>query len=105
MSKLGPLSERAIILAPGGRDSQIATLILKEAGFDAAGGVDARGPHVRKVDHEPVVAHGIAGDVVPAAADGERPEASGARPIRTICAFTARGRRTVWKCTWRPCTS
>ena len=35
MSKLGPLSERAIILAPGGRDSQIATLILKEAGFAA----------------------------------------------------------------------
>jgi DNA-binding response OmpR family regulator len=35
VSKLGPLSERAIILAPGGRDSQIATLILKEAGFAA----------------------------------------------------------------------
>jgi PAS domain S-box-containing protein len=35
VSNPGRLSERAIILAPGGRDSQIATLILKEAGFAA----------------------------------------------------------------------
>ncbi len=35
MSLLGPLSERAIILAPNGRDSQIAGLILEEAGFPA----------------------------------------------------------------------
>ena len=35
MSLLGPLSERAIILAPNGRDSQIARLILEEAGFPA----------------------------------------------------------------------
>ena len=28
----GPLSERALILAPFGRDAQIATLILNEAG-------------------------------------------------------------------------
>ena len=35
MSRLGPLSERAIILAPNGRDSQIAALILMEAGFPA----------------------------------------------------------------------
>jgi PAS domain S-box-containing protein len=35
MSRSGPLSERAIILAPNGRDSQIAALILKEAGFPA----------------------------------------------------------------------
>ena len=35
MSRSGPLSERAIILAPNGRDSQIAALILEEAGFPA----------------------------------------------------------------------
>ena len=35
MSTSGSLSERVIILAPSGRDSQIATLILKEAGFAA----------------------------------------------------------------------
>ena len=35
MSRPGPFSERAIILAPIGRDSQIAQLILKEAGFPA----------------------------------------------------------------------
>jgi hypothetical protein len=35
MSRSDPLSERAIILAPIGRDSQIATLILKEAGYPA----------------------------------------------------------------------
>ena len=35
MSLSGPLSERAIILAPNGRDSQIAALILEEAGFPA----------------------------------------------------------------------
>ena len=29
------LSERAIILAPGGRDAEIATQILREAGFGA----------------------------------------------------------------------
>jgi len=29
----GPLSERALILAPEGRDGQIAKLILEEAGF------------------------------------------------------------------------
>lgn len=35
MSTLGLLSERAIILAPRGRDSQIALRILQEAGFPA----------------------------------------------------------------------
>jgi hypothetical protein len=35
MSRSGPLSERAIILAPNGRDNQIAALILKGAGFPA----------------------------------------------------------------------
>jgi PAS domain S-box-containing protein len=35
VSRPGPLSERAIILAPNGRDGQIAALILKEAGFPA----------------------------------------------------------------------
>ena len=35
MSRSGPLSERAIILAQNGRDTQIAALILKEAGFPA----------------------------------------------------------------------
>jgi hypothetical protein len=35
MSRPGPHSERAIILAPNGRDSQIAALILKEAGYPA----------------------------------------------------------------------
>ncbi|WP_122438048.1 response regulator [Pseudomonas viridiflava] len=35
MSITGQLSERAIILAPGGRDSQIALMILKEAGYPA----------------------------------------------------------------------
>ncbi|MET0125181.1 MAG: response regulator [Pseudomonas caspiana] len=35
MSTLGLLSERAIILAPRGRDSQIALMILQEAGFPA----------------------------------------------------------------------
>jgi hypothetical protein len=35
MSQSGPLSERAMILAPNGRDGQIAQLILKEAGFPA----------------------------------------------------------------------
>ncbi|MGV8921626.1 MAG: response regulator [Pseudomonas sp.] len=35
MSIPGPLSERAVILAPGGRDSQIAVMLLKEAGFPA----------------------------------------------------------------------
>jgi PAS domain S-box-containing protein len=35
MSRPGPHSERAIILAPSGRDSQIAASILKEAGFPA----------------------------------------------------------------------
>jgi PAS domain S-box-containing protein len=35
MRRPGPHSERAIILAPNGRDSQIAALILKEAGFPA----------------------------------------------------------------------
>ena len=32
MSRAGPLSERALILAPRGRDAEIAALILKEAG-------------------------------------------------------------------------
>ncbi len=41
-------------------------------GDAAPGRVDSRGLHLRKVDHEPVVAQGIAGDVVPAAADGEQ---------------------------------
>ena len=40
-------------------------------GDAAYGGVNLRGLHLRKIDHEPVVAQGIAGDVVPAAADGE----------------------------------
>jgi hypothetical protein len=31
----GPLSQRAIILAPSGRDAEIAALILKEAAFSA----------------------------------------------------------------------
>ncbi|MCD5981600.1 response regulator [Pseudomonas sp. CDFA 610] len=35
MSIAGQLSERAIILAPRGRDSQIALMILKEAGYPA----------------------------------------------------------------------
>ena len=35
MNRQGPLSERAIILAPHGRDGQIAASILKEAGFAA----------------------------------------------------------------------
>ena len=35
MSTPGQLSERAIILAPRGRDSQIALRILQEAGFPA----------------------------------------------------------------------
>jgi signal transduction histidine kinase len=35
MSRPGPLSERAIILAPSGRDGEIAALILKTAGFPA----------------------------------------------------------------------
>ena len=35
MSTPGLLSERAIILAPTGRDSQIALMILQEAGFPA----------------------------------------------------------------------
>ena len=35
MSTPGQLSERAIILAPHGRDSQIALMILQEAGFPA----------------------------------------------------------------------
>ena len=33
MSEAGPLSERAIILAPNGRDAQIAASILREAGL------------------------------------------------------------------------
>lgn len=33
--KPGPLSERAVILAPTGRDGQVATAILSEAGFSA----------------------------------------------------------------------
>ena len=35
-------------------------------------GIDPRGLHLREVDDQPVVAHGIAGDVVPAAANGEQ---------------------------------
>jgi signal transduction histidine kinase/CheY-like chemotaxis protein len=35
MTRPGPLSERAIILAPSGRDGEIAVLILKAAGFPA----------------------------------------------------------------------
>ena len=37
-----------------------------------AAGSTLRGLHLREVDHDAVVAHGIAGDVVPAAADGEQ---------------------------------
>src|ERR1700748_2716243 len=33
VSEAGPLSERAIILAPNGRDAQIAASILREAGL------------------------------------------------------------------------
>ena len=40
-------------------------------GGAAPGGVHARGRHLREVDHEPVVAQGVAGDVVAATADGE----------------------------------
>src|SRR5947209_2264084 len=36
------------------------------------GGIDLRALHLRKVNHEPVVAQGIAGDVMPAAADGKQ---------------------------------
>ena len=43
MSLSGPLSERALILAPNGRDSQIAALILKEAGFPAEVRADPSG--------------------------------------------------------------
>jgi signal transduction histidine kinase len=35
VSRPGPLSERAIILAPNGRDAEVAALILKEAGCPA----------------------------------------------------------------------
>jgi PAS domain S-box-containing protein len=35
MNRAGALSERAIILAPRGRDGQIAAMILKEAGYPA----------------------------------------------------------------------
>jgi PAS domain S-box-containing protein len=35
VSRAGPLSQRALILAPSGRDAEIAALILKEAGFYA----------------------------------------------------------------------
>jgi len=35
VSLSGPLSERAIILAPSGRDAEVAALILKEAGLSA----------------------------------------------------------------------
>ena len=35
MSQPGPLSERAVILAPHGRDAEVAVMILKEAGFPA----------------------------------------------------------------------
>jgi PAS domain S-box-containing protein len=35
MSRPGPLSERALILAPQGRDAQVATMVLKDAGFPA----------------------------------------------------------------------
>src|SRR5690606_39310877 len=35
VSRPGPNSERTIILAPNGRDSRIAALILAEAGFPA----------------------------------------------------------------------
>ena len=35
MSHPGPLSERAVILAPTGRDGPLAALIVEEAGFAA----------------------------------------------------------------------
>src|SRR5689334_20195619 len=35
MSRPGPLSERALILAPQGRDAQIAAMVLSESGFPA----------------------------------------------------------------------
>ncbi|MDQ7247693.1 response regulator [Dongia sedimenti] len=35
MNRRGPLSERALILAPIGRDAQIAGAILREAGYDS----------------------------------------------------------------------
>lgn len=40
MSTQGLLSERAIILAPRGRDSQIALRILNEAGYPATAAAD-----------------------------------------------------------------
>ena len=60
-------------------------------GDAARAGVDARGLHLREVDHEPVVAQGVAGDVVPAAADGEQEPVA---PSRS----SPRGRRPTW---WR----
>lgn len=36
MPQPGPLSERALVLAPNGRDAQVAQLILMEAGFPCA---------------------------------------------------------------------
>ena len=42
MRRASPVSERAIILAPNGRDAEIAALILREAGFAADTTADLR---------------------------------------------------------------
>jgi signal transduction histidine kinase len=55
VSRPGPLSERAIILAPNGRDAEIAALILKEAGCPA----DIRGD-LRALCEEIVTGAGLA---------------------------------------------
>ena len=67
----------------------------------AAGGVDAHAAHRGQVDHEPVVDDGGAGDVVPAAADGERQsvlggEAHGGRDVVRVAQRTiATGRLSI----------
>ena len=66
----------------------------------AAGGVDADAAHRRQVDHQAVVDDGGAGDVVPAAADGERQgvlggEADGGRDVVGVGAARDRGRALV----------
>ena len=35
MSRPGPLSERSLVLAPLGRDAQVAAMVLKDSGFPA----------------------------------------------------------------------
>jgi FixJ family two-component response regulator len=43
VAKGGPLSERAVILAPNGRDAHIAMLVLKEAGISSCTCADLAG--------------------------------------------------------------